>query len=322
MDDSDIFKALTARRLVDLVSFLILILIGIILMKISKLVGLTLIVWSSIVFIWIQTIPYALPMGEELVVENKSLTNIDITNQNLSLIPFFASGIIHIASAVSRTRKYDLTKMIARGHIMRCSQKVIIRGFDKTPSRQIILSQHVPGIADVFSFLIFTGNNSISVIQDLGSSKLAKLTSLFLSPIYGGINIDRTNKELTKYKIQEVADSMKISSDVSYVLWPSGSMWKDNMKNGIVDFRNGAFYLSMYSQIPLCFVHVRGNSKIMIIEKSKYISPPPLGNIPPNITYDDFIERPGVKDLVVGFRDEVEKIYREMDDKLYAEINL
>lgn len=323
MDETEIFKALTIRRAVDLVSFLILLLLGLMLMKLSKLVGVTFIIWASVVFIWIQTVPYAEKMnGGSVVVTNKSLSSIDIANQNLSLIPFLLSGITHMSCAVSRTRKYDFSVMVARGHIMRASRKVIIRGFESTPERQIILSQHVPGIADVFSVMMFTGGNNITVIQDLGSSGVAKITSNFLAPIYGGINIDRTNKDLTMDRIHEIAHSMKVESGTSYILWPSGSMWKTDMKNGIVDFRNGAFYLSVYSQIPVCFVHVRGNSEIMIIEKSRYVSPPVLADIPTNISYENFISHSQVKDAVNIFKKEIENLYRDMDERLENEVKI
>lgn len=323
MDETEIFKALTTRRAVDLVSFLILLLLGLTLMKLSKLVGVTFIIWVSVVFIWIQTVPYVERMKDgSIVVANKSLSSIDIASQNLSLIPFLLSGITHISCAVSRTRKYDFTMMIARGHIMRSSRKVIIRGLEPTPERQIILSQHVPGIADVFSVMLYTGYNNISVVQDLGSSSMAKLTSNFLAPIYGGINIDRTNKSLMMDRIHQIAHSMKVDSGTSYILWPSGAMWKTDMKNGIVDFRNGAFYLSMYSQIPVCFVHVRGNPELMIVEKSRYVAPPVLADIPSNISYENFIAQIQVKGAVNAFKKEIETMYRGMDERMENELNI
>jgi uncharacterized membrane protein len=53
MNEDEIFKSVTARRMVDLVSYLIIILIGLTLMKISMVIGWSIIFWASIFFIWI-----------------------------------------------------------------------------------------------------------------------------------------------------------------------------------------------------------------------------------------------------------------------------
>jgi hypothetical protein len=310
--------------MVDVVSYLIIILIGLTLMKISMVIGWSIIFWASIFFIWIQTIPYSESINNQVIVTNKSLAGqVDVSYQNLSLIPFFMSGIIHIVSLVDRSRKYEFSRLVAQGHLLRLARRVCIRGTSTQPPRkQIILSQHVPGIADVFSVMMFTGGNEVTVIQDLGSSIYAKAASTFLSPIYGGINIDRTRGDALKRSINSLADSMKTSSNGSYIIWPSGAMWKKSLKNGIVDFRMGAFYLSIYSQIPVCLVHVRGNTEELIVEKTEHIQPPFPEHIPRNRPYEDFINCPKVKELVAGFKTKIETMYRELDDKISKELKL
>lgn len=309
--------------MVDIVSFLILVLIGLTLMKVSMMVGWSLIFWASIFFIWIQTFPYAEKHGGELVITNKTiLGGVDVTQQNLSLLPFFLSGIIHMTSLVDRSRKYELTRLVAQGHLMRSARKVVMRGMDrKTPSKQIILSQHVPGILDVFAVMVFA-QGEITVVQDLGSSVYARVASNILAPIYGGVNIDRTRPESLKKSIGSLAESMKVSTGGSYILWPSGTMWKKNLKNGIVDFRSGAFYLSIYSQVPLCLVHVRGDISEIIVERTEYLQPPFPEHLERNVCYDEFSKCPRVRELVREFRERVESMYRGLDDKMSRELSL
>lgn len=321
MNEDEIFKSVTARRMVDLVSYLVLVLIGLALLKISRLVGWSLIFWASVFFIWIQTYPRSETIDGQLVITNRSVAGgVDVAYQNLSLIPFFMSGIIHITCLVDRSRKYELSRLIAQGHLMRSAGKVYIRGLGPSPKKQIILSQHVPGISDVFAVMMFTGDNEVSVIQDLGSSIYAKMASNILAPIYGGVNIDRTRNDTLKSSINSLAESMKISQGGTYIIWPSGSMWKNNLKNGIVDFRSGAFYLSMYSQIPICFVHTRGNAAELIVERSEYEHPPFPDHVERNISYAEFTKCPRVRELVSQFKTKMENVYRGMDDRMSARL--
>lgn len=321
MNEGEIFKSVSVRRMVDVVSYLILILIGLTLFKVSRLVGWSLIIWASVFFIWIQTFPSSETIDGQVVVTNtRVMGGADVAYQNLSLLPFFLSGIIHVTSLVDRSRKYELTRLIAQGHLLRSAEKVYIRGLGPTPKKQIILSQHVPGISDVFAVMMFTGDNEVSVIQDLGSSIYAKMASNILAPIYGGINIDRTKNDTLKSSINSLAETMKISQGGTYIIWPSGSMWKNNLKNGIVDFRSGAFYLSMYSQIPVCFVHTRGNNDRLIIERSEYEQPPFPDHLDRNVSYSEFIQCARVRELVIQFKTKMENMYRDMDDRMSARL--
>lgn len=324
MNNDEIFKSVSVRRMVDTVSYLILLLIGMAIRKISNIVGWTLIVWATFFFIWIQTNHHVERYDGELVITNSSIFGpIDVTHQNLSLIPFFLSGIIHVVSLVDRSHKYELARLISQGHLIRTSRKVVIRGLDiKTPQKQIVLSQHVPGISDIFSVMMFSGENEISVIQDLGSSVQAKFASKILAPIYGGVNIDRTQPEILKRSIDTLAETMKMSSCGSYIIWPSGAIWKNSLKNGIVSFRSGAFYLSIYSQIPVCFVHVRGDISKIIVERTGYFYPPAPDHLERNVTYDEFSRCPRVKEMVNEFRNRVEGIYRDLDDKMVGELSI
>lgn len=312
------------RRMVDVVSYIVLILLGVMFIRISPVIGWAIIIWVTFFYISIQSISHIETSDNNITVINRTLMGSrgNVTHHNLSLIPFFLSGIVHFSAIVARGRSYDFSRSIAQGHLLRCAPKVVIRGMYEVPRRQIILSQHVPGITDVFSVMMFTGGNNLTIIQDLGSSFYAKTASNILAPIYGGVSIDRSDRENLQTSIDHLAESMKLSSCGSYIIWPSGSMWKKNLNNGIVDFRKGVFYLSVYSQIPVCLIHSRSDDSTLIVERTSYISPPVMKNVPLNLPYKEFINTPLVKESVALFKNQIETLYRDLDNKLSKELNI
>jgi hypothetical protein len=323
MNKDEIHISLYMRRLVDVVSYIVLILLGVMVTRLFPVVGWAIIIWATFFYIYIQSASHIDISENQITILNHSyLGKSNITHHNLSLLPFFLGGFVHLSAIFARGRSYYFSRLISQGHILRCAPKVMIRGITECPRRQIILSQHVPGITDVFSVMMFTGGNDLTVIQDLGPSLHARAASHILAPIYGGVNIDRTDQESLRKSIDNLAESMKMCSCGSYVLWPSGSMWKKSLNNGIVDFRKGVFYLSIYSQIPVCLIHSRNDDSTLIVEKTIYIPPPVIKELPKNLPYREFINTPLVKDSVNMFKDRVEKMYRDLDNKLSKELNI
>jgi hypothetical protein len=105
-----------------------------------------------------------------------------------------------------------------------------------------------------------------------------------------------------------------------YCIWPTGNLWKPALRNGIEEFKLGAFYMSCFTRIPVTIIHtkVQGLVRKIIVEQSPLSHPPEIQNLEEE--YLKFYENPAHRPTVVQFRDRMETLYREMDDRLEREL--
>lgn len=199
------------------------------------------------------------------------------------------------------------------------------------PRKFFIFTQHVPCIIDLFAFMHFIPKGyKIRVVHDMQINTPVKtvMESVFLKPLYGAVLIDKSNKESMKKSFEDVAMEMIESEDpVVVVSWPSGSYWDFNKSNGIKEFKNGSFILSAFTGYPMCIVHSKLNDdKTKCISyRSEFVSPltyvDSIKISTDEIKYRGFLDMVKQKEIykyqVDEYRRRGEKLYREIDEKLF-----
>jgi len=244
--------------------------------------------------------------------------------------PFVFSGIVQTINMIKGDRKYTLSKTLASAIAINCTERIIYRSnlSKPLPEKVIFVCQHIKYMFDFFPFLAYIpDSHKLTTFNDfttgLRYKALGKICfSLFAKHLYGAYAIDRSERDTLKDQVTGFVNSMDQEKDPHvFAIWPSGKAWLPDQPNGVDQFRLGAFYMSVYTGIPVCIIHGRiaEDEKSFIVEQSDIIEPPAVLNREPS--YIEFYENSGHRSVVDGFRMEVENLYRDMDSRLCMEVN-
>lgn len=247
----------------------------------------------------------------------------------ISIAPLVFSGVIQTLNMLEGSRRFNLTKRMATSVVINNYENVIYRSRlrEKAPEKMIFLCQHGSDMMDVLSFFMFIPKDyKLSVMNDFtGGGGVGKKTAkafhlMFAKHLYGAHMIDRKDKTVLKRQMGEFANMLIDAEKEVFCIWPSGKIWDPVLKNGIENFKPGAFYISAYTGVPVCVIHQRicPNKKTLIIEQSELVYPPVLEK--EGLSYIDFYEREDYQPVIDEYRRRVENLYRGIDDRLESEI--
>lgn len=255
-----------------------------------------------------------------------------IRNMTVSTASFL-SGAMQLYGKIfgNDAGRYTVSKKIVLGHLSSYCRYVELstRPVKSLPRKFFIMTQHVPFLIDIFSFLHFIPESyRMIVVHDVRVNTFVKkfVERVFLNPIYGAVIIDKSNKSSMKTTLENLVREITETPDpVVVVFWPSGRAWDKRHPNGVEKFSNGGFILSTFTGFPSCVVHSRviDGEERLVSRRSEFIDPPV---IPPEErkNYNQFVEAcqgggDGENDLgnAIGrYRERVEKVYRRMDGEI------
>jgi hypothetical protein len=240
-------------------------------------------------------------------------------------IPFIFSGVVQTINMIKGDRKYTLSKTLANCLMINSCEKINYRSYLSTPlpTKVIFLCQHIPYLVDTLPFLAYVPNtHRLTVFNDFTMGGMSKAVAkvfhvMFCKNLYGAHMISRRDKDTLKTQMSDFVDSM-INNDHPHVftIWPSGWAWRYDQPNGVDKFKPGAFYMSAYTNTPVCIIHgkLSKDSKRFIVEQSHLIHPPTISV--KEDTYVRFYENMDHRPMIEEYRSNVESIYREMDNKI------
>jgi 1-acyl-sn-glycerol-3-phosphate acyltransferase len=268
--------------------------------------------------------------GQEIVIENMSSSPFALSlRYKLALhLPIMFTGIVQTINRFRGDQKFMLTRQLACSLVMNSTNKVVYRTrmTQDPPSKIIFLCQHSSYLFDVFSFWAFipkthklTAFNDVT--RGLKPEIIGKIWYAFAENLYGVYPIDRADKENLKAQVSEFVDMITREDNRVFTIWPSGDVWDKTAPNGVKQFKLGAFFMSMFTGVPVCVIHGRMSSdeKKYIVEQSDIIYPPEVSN--KESTYVKFYENESHRSTVDEYRLRVENIYREMDERIYNEFS-
>jgi 1-acyl-sn-glycerol-3-phosphate acyltransferase len=268
--------------------------------------------------------------GREIVIENTSSSPFALSlRYKLALhLPIMFTGIIQTINRFRGDQKFMLTRQLACSLVMNSTRKVIYRTrmTQDPPSKIIFLCQHSSYLFDVFSFWAFipkthklTAFNDVT--RGLKPEIIGKIWYAFAKNLYGVYPINRDDKDNLKTQVSEFVDMITKEDNRVFTIWPSGDIWDKTAPNGVRQFKLGAFFMSMFTGVPVCMIHGRmsKDETSYIVEQSDIIYPPEVNN--KESTYIQFYENESHRGAVDEYRLRVENIYREMDERLYNELN-
>lgn len=272
-----------------------------------------------------------------------NLTELIITNDSSSptlpkfqtkmilSIPFIFSGVVQTINMMKGDQKYILSKILANSLVINSCEKIVYRSYLSTPlpTKVIFLCQHIPYLFDTLPFLAYVPDtHKLTVFNDFTMGGMSKQVAtvfhvLFCKHLYGARMMSRRDKDTLKTQMADFVTSM-IDNPYPHVfsIWPSGWAWRYDQPNGVEKFKPGAFYISAYTRIPVCIIHgkLSKNSKRFIVEQSPLIHPPAIRY--DEKSYVDFYENNNHRPIIEEYRDKVENIYREMDNRIEKSISV
>jgi len=265
---------------------------------------------------------------EGILVKNNPLITTPgmIKNMTVSTTTFL-SGVMQLYNKLFSDDKFKISKQIVLGHVSSYCPFVEISAKPVTPlpEKFFIMTQHVPSLVDIFTFLSFVPEGyRMRVVHDVSLNSTVKkiFERVFLNPLYGAIIIDKNNKDSMKSTFETLAFEMIQSPEpMVVVFWPSGRVWNKKYPNGTKQFNPGGFILSAFTNFPSCVVHSRviDNETRLISRRSEFIPPPSeFSEIQP-LDYQSFVEscKTGIlKSPLDEYRSRVEKVFREMDEEI------
>lgn len=269
----------------------------------------------------------------ELIITNNSSSPIlpKFQTKMILSIPFIFSGVVQTVNMLKGDQKYTLSKILANTLVINACEKIVYRSYLSTPlpTKVIFLCQHIPYLFDTLPFLAYVPDtHKLTVFNDFtmgGMSKhLAKaIHVLFCKHLYGAHMISRRDKDTLKTQMADFVKGM-IDNPLPHVfsIWPSGWAWRYDQPNGVEKFKPGAFFISAYTRIPVCIIHGRisKDSKRFTVEQSPLIYPPKIRY--EEKSYVNFYENLNYRPMVEEYRDKVETVYREMDNRIGNSVSL
>jgi hypothetical protein len=268
--------------------------------------------------------------GQEIVIENTSSSPFALSlRYKLALhLPIMFTGIIQTINRFRGDQKFMLSRQLACSLVMNSTNKVVYRTrmTRDPPSKIIFLCQHSSYLFDVFSFWAFlpkthklTAFNDVT--RGLKPEIIGKIWYAFAQNLCGVYPIDRADKENLKIQVSEFVDMITKEDNRVFTIWPSGDVWDKSAPNGVRQFKLGAFFMSMFTGVPVCVIHGRmsGDERNYIVEQSDIIYPPEVSD--KESTYVQFYENESRRSAVDDYRLRIENIYREMDERIYKELN-
>lgn len=333
-----ITSALDVKAVIDIVILIIIVSLGVTAWRWARYPGIAIVLTSMLVFIYSQTMvsqTMAVTKFPEddvthVVIKNKGGIKLSPNTRNTGVLGCQFLFFPQLINYVTGDETYTFTRRAALGHLISSFPEVHIRTkTSKLPKTVMIVSQHIPCVFDIWGFLAMTDDDhKLDVIQDLGPETYKRyLTNIYLRKLYGARPIERSNKEILEAQIEKLANDL-----VSYregegkhavCIWPSGKFWQSRFENGFEKFKPGSFYLSIYSQVPICPVHTRFNHDKVICVRGGIIYPPKLPTESfKEMDYKTFSREPEIRTLVENYRSEVERIFRNMDNAMCRELNI
>jgi hypothetical protein len=267
---------------------------------------------------------------EELRVENKSYSPfaLGFKTKVLLHVPIIFSGVVQTINRLRGDQRYMLSRELGTSLVINSTDQVIyrtgIRG--EIPKRILFISQHSPLLFDTFPFLTYIPtNHKLTILNDftqgLKIKFIGKIWNSYAQNLCGSHPIDRSNKKTLKTQVSNFVDLMLKDEQRIFAIWASGRLWNKDLPNGLEKFNLGAFYMSAYSGIPVCVIHGRlsNNSKRFIVEQSPLYYPPTFNTR--EDSYIKFYENTDHRKEIEEYRNKIEALYRNMDDRIYEEVN-
>ena len=355
MNRSEFNKSLvegrTARLLLDIVFVTIVLLIGWRLIRsIAIKVLLTIfIIWAFVPYWLIGSSVEELTADgnggyEGVLIKNSLLLKHSMPKNMTVSTTTFLSGIMQLYNKMFGDDKFKVSKQIILGHVSSYCPLVeisakpfnplpgnVARNLYQIPSSNLlpekffIMTQHVPSLIDIFTFLNFVPEGyRMRVVHDVSLNSTVKkiFERIFLNPLYGAVIIDKNNKEVMKLAFETLALEMIQSPEpMAVVFWPSGRVWNKKYPNGTKQFNPGGFILSAFTGFPSCVVHSRliNNETRLVSRRSSFVYPPNDLSDPPTADYQSFVEKcrtGNLKSPLEEYRRRVETVYRVMDNEI------
>jgi hypothetical protein len=238
-------------------------------------------------------------------------------------LPLIICGGIQYINYIRGDKSYRLTKEFGTSLITQAPKRMVYRALSgPLPNKMIYLIQHVGAVLDNATFLQFIPEGyNLRVLNKADANPLGLFPKSSRKNLFGAHFIDPRKPESLKESLTEFVRFMvEDTAPTVYCIWPSGKLWNSKLENGTGEFKPGAFYMSCFTGIPVCFVHTRFKGMIdsMLMEQTPLMYPPDVDH--GENSYVSFYENPGYKDLVLGFRDHVEGVYRQMDTRMAVEL--
>lgn len=262
---------------------------------------------------------------EQLEVENTT-TNLQLPSAaRLGLhVPLIISGFIQTVNRARKDETYALTRDLGASLIAHVPERVVYRPISHPLPRKIIyLMQHVTAVLDNFTFLQFIPEGyRFRVLNRSDANPLGLFPKSSRKNLFGAHFLEMGTKEDLKKSVCEFVNYMVTDTDPTvYCIWPTGRLWEKHLENGIQEFKLGAFYMSCFTKIPVTVIHtkIHGFVQRVFVEQSPLFPPPRIQSL--ESEYIQFYENPAHKPIVTAFRDKIENVYREMDNRLSLEIS-
>lgn len=333
-----ITSALDVKAVIDIVILIIIVSVAVTAWRWAKYPAIAMLLTSISVFIYSQIMvrqevtikQFPNDNVTHMVVKNTGGLNLGLNTRNIGILGCQFLLFPQIINYFTGDTTYTFSRRAAMGHLISSAPEVHIRTrTSELPNTVIIISQHIPCVYDIYGFLTMTGDShNLVVVQDLGPETYKKyLTNVYLKGLYGARPIERSNKQILESQVCNLANDLiryrEGGGKHAVCIWPSGKFWQPKFENGFEKFKPGTFYLSIYSQVPICPVHTRFNDNKLICVRGGVIYPPKLPNESfHNMDYGLFSKEPEIKKLVEEYRNKVERIFRNMDKAMCLELNI
>ena len=267
---------------------------------------------------------------EGILVKNSPIIGYGMVKNMTVSTTTFLSGVVQIYNKLFGDDKFKVSKQIILGHVSSYCRSVEISAKPVVlPDKFFIMTQHVPSLVDIFTFLNFIPSGyRMRVVHDVSLNSTVKkiFERIFLNPLYGAVIIDKNNKEVMKTTMETLAfEVIQSPEPMVVVFWPSGRVWNKKYPNGTKQFNPGGFILSAFTNLPSCVVHSRviDNDERLVSRRSDFVYPPTEFQNTPVSDYQTFVEKCKNGDLkspIDEYRRRVENVYREMDDEIVRKI--
>lgn len=262
----------------------------------------------------------------EVILRNTT-TNIQLPSiVRLAIhLPIIISGFIQAINRMRKDETFRLTREIGASIISQAPEILRYRPLTHPmPKKVIYLMQHVTAVLDNCTFLQFIPEGyRLRVLNKGNANPLGLFPKTSRRHLFGAHFLEMESPEKLKESVRQFVEYMIQDTEPTvYCIWPTGSLWKRGCQNGIEEFKPGAFFMSCFTGIPVTIIHtkVSGLVRNMIVEQSPLHYPPKMERGQGG--YLEFYENPQHRSKVLEFRTEMEKLYREMDDRLEEEIGL
>jgi hypothetical protein len=266
----------------------------------------------------------------EIIIQNTTTSpfTVSLKYRLIMHVPVIFSGVLQTIHRLRGDGKFELSKRLACSFVINSTGRVVYRsrlGGDP-PKKMIFLCQHGSYLIDIFSFWGFIPkDHKLSALNDvtrgLKPEIIGKIWYMLAENLYGVYPIDRADKQGLKTQVSKFVDVMLEDENRVFTIWPSGDIWNGREPNGVKEFKLGAFFMSAFTGVPVCVIHGRlsRDETRFIVEQSNLIYPPEL-NIGEK-RYIDFYDNETYRERIDQYRLQVEEVYREMDNRIYKEVN-